>query len=809
MKKTRKRNQTSNANTQYENLEARQLLAVSAVLDGGNLQINLTEAADVATLTTIDGEVTVNGTAVDGDASTAGIQSVSVGQVNSIEVIGAAGVNDATINLNGAFNTGALNSVSLQNINRGFIGGSYVTNSLTGNFVGDDGFFVDVGTGSIVVNGFTGLNSSDEFDFSFNGANNDFAGAINFSTEGNIEIVDENTITLNAISTNNLTLIAASAINDTTNANIFVSNQTNLTAGSVNLGDESSTVDLFTLTANTDGLFALDNTDFLSFQLDSVLGSADISSGDLVTTGRFASLEIVGDAIFDVNRLRLGVGGSNTFNTGRLNVNSDLNAFVFEDSGVQLFGSNTAPDLDIISRGSISNDPGTTINVSGITGLQSTQTIDIGNAAGDTFNSGLLRFFGNQVSINEDSSTIISGLANFAVDLDIESNGFISDTANAFVVVNENATFISAVDDAMANAGVLLGDSENDFFVAGSISFDVTDGNFNFTENNSTTIASPDGFENQANAINIFSGGDLISGTGAQIDIDTTATLAGDNISIGQGGPDDNVQLGSVNLNTPGNAIVDLESNVFLTGNANVGGNVLVVSDGSIVDGNQSFFNSGGNAQFFGANITLGDMDAPISAGEPGDLFSVGGTLRFGSGGAVSIAENGNILLAADTQTASVLNLTSIATDVQQGTINSQDDTTVTVQGNLFVTASANINLGQGDNDSVNFANLNFNANGNVNINAIFEDPNNSFFIFGTSNNPNAASELRLTTNVDVFDGTSAVIDIDEFVRVEARNITFGDTDTDCVMLPSLAANNEFVTTDGAPSIITDATCTT
>lgn len=810
IKKFRKRkNRKSNAATQYENLEARQLLAVSAVLDSGNLRIDLTEAMDVATLATNNGNVTLNGNTVDGDQGTAGVQAVSVNDVSSLIIVAANDVDDAVVNLNGAFNTGDLNSISLQNINRAFLGGSYVTGSLSGNFVNSNGLFADVGTGSLTVNGFTDVSSLDQFDFSFNGDNNDFAGIVNVSAIGNVTIVDVNSINLNQVSASNLTLTAENTITDTTNANIFVSNLSTITAGSVNLGNENSTVDLFTLTSNTDGLFALNNVDAFGWRFDSVLGSADITAGNLVSTGPNASVQIIGDAIFDVFRIRVGVGGSSTFNTGRLNINSDQPAFVWENSGVQLFGDNSAPDLDIIATGNIINEAGSTVIVDGISGFQSSQTINIGNAANDTFNSGQVRFFGNQVNLNEDSGTVIRGLANFAVNLNIESNGFISDTNDAYVVVNENATFISAVDNAMSQAGVQIGESDEDFFVAGSVSFDVTDGNFVLEENNGTIVASPNGFENQANAINISSSGDVVSGVGAQIEVDTVAILSGSNISFGQGGPNDNVNFGSVNVSTGGNVVIDEDSSVVLTGGSFVGGNSVIVADGTVSDSNQSLFNTGGNLQVFGTAIQLGDLGAPAEPGAEGDIFNIGGTLRFGSGGNVEITENGNIVLAGNTtHSANVLSLTAIGNDDAAGSINNLAGADLNVTGNMFVTATSNINLGQNVGDEINFGNLNFNsATGNVTIDAIFEDENNSFFIFGTDNNPNAANELRLTTNVDVFDGTNAVIDVDDFIRVEARNITFGDTDTDCVMLPGDQASVQFVTTGADASVVTDVSC--
>lgn len=798
------------ASNQYESLEDRKMLAVTSLFDAGGLTISLTESGDTVNLVTDgNGNVAVNGELVDGDTNTAGIQTVGANQVTAINFNGLDGLTDLTVQMGGSFNTGSLNAVLFNNINEVVLTGNYVTGSLSGDFSGDGGFFADTPGGSIVVQGATNLNSSDQFNFVLNNGGNDFVNSLSITTEGNVDIRDSNGVNLDQVSAQNLTVNAVNSINDTVDANITVNNLSTFAAAQVNLGNDNAVVDLFTLNSNTTGNFSLNNIDAFGWRGSSVLGSANITAGNLVSMGPGASVDIIGDAVFDVARLRLGVGGSNTFNSGRINVQSEGNAFIFENSGVQLFGENTAPDLSILATGPIVNQANTTITVDGITSLQSTGTIDIGNAAGDLFNSGEVRFFGNDVNYTEDSSTRIGGLANFAVNLSVNSEGFISDTNQAFIVVQENATFISSVDDAMEQAGVQIGDTEGDFFIAGSVSFDVTDGNFSLSENDGTVVASPNGFVNTANAANIRSAGDLINDIGSIVDIDTTAILAGSNIAFGQAGQNDNVQFGSVTLTTNGNATLDQDSRIFLTGNSFVGGNVVLVADGAVEDSSQSFFRADGDALIFGTEIDLGDLDAPVDAGDPGDVFSVG-RLRFGSGGDVSISHNGNLVLMGDSDhSANVLRLTATSSLTEAGTISNEAGANLFAQGNFFVTANSDVTLGANASDTINFDNLNFSALGNVDITANFANPNtdSSIFIFGTDNNPNTANELRLTTNVDVFDGTNAVIDVDEFIRVESRNLVLGDTDTDCVMLPDDTRMHEFVTTDGPAAVFADASC--
>jgi hypothetical protein len=52
-----------------------------------------------------------------------------------------------------------------------------------------------------------------------------------------------------------------------------------------------------------------------------------------------------------------------------------------------------------------------------------------------------------------------------------------------------------------------------------------------------------------------------------------------------------------------------------------------------------------------------------------------------------------------------------------------------------------------------------------------------------------------LTTNANVRNGTETVIVVDDILRMTARSITLGDSETDCIMLPE---DRMFMTTNGA-----------
>ncbi len=788
----------------YETLETRQLLAVSAVFDAGVLTVGLTDSGDEA-IVSVDGvNVTVNGSLIDTDNVQGGIQAATVNDFTNLTFVGTAGLTDLSVQLNGAFETDNLISIGLNNINQSVINGSYVTDFFNGVLVGDVGSLS--GPGSIVVNGSVNLSSVDTVDIVLDNPNNDFRGLTNITTGGNLTLQDATFIFLGTIDVGgNFSITTPNAfVTDSLVSSIEVDGFTMFDSLVVDLGSNGQAVDLFVVIADVAGSLALNEQNMLIFGSNSTVGSAVIQAG-FVTMGPNANVNIIGDGVFDAFALRLGVGGSNTFNTGGLNFNAVSNVFIWENSSVLLFGNNSAANVDIIASGDISDAANASLNVDEIASFQSTAGISIGNAANDVFNAGSIRFFANAVSISEDSNMQVGGLANFANTLTLTADGTITDSDDAYILVVNNATFISRKtdQDSMGIAGVIIGDTVNDFFTAGSISFDVEDGNFVLTEDNATVIASPNGFTNSATAIRITSTDNLSNTDGALIDVETNASFIGSSLSLGQAVGDD-LQFGSTTLGTTGNAQLSQDNAILFTSNSFVVGNLFVSTAGAIADSSFSRLNIMGAATFIGSAITLGDSPDPTEPNGMGDIFNAG-TLTIVSPGNVDITENSSIVLAGSTmQTANVLSLTSTGDMNGVGTISNLPGAMLSVASNLFVTAIGNITLGADASDSINFDNLNFNTAGNVDITAIFADEESGFFIFGTSNNPNVAAELRLTTNVDVRDGTNAVIVVDNFIRIDARNIILGDTDTDCIMIPE---NGEFVTTQNPAEVTVNETC--
>lgn len=786
----------------YQSLETRNLLAVSFVFESGVLTVNMDQDGNNAIVRNVNGEVTVNDQLVDADAITGGIQALQVSDLTQLTFAGTNGVIDLGAHMAGEFNSGDLVSVEFNNINQATMNGLYDVDSINGTFVGDNTSFFDA-DGQLIVNGSFNLTSNTSTVIDMQNVNNDFRGQINIDTDSNVMIREANDILLGSLNVGTHLTVRSLAGDITNNGNIHVNGVTTMQANNVELG-AGSLVDLNVMLLDVDGHFALREANSVFWGGSSQMGSTHIEAEN-VSQGPFSDVSVVGNAEFDVNRMRLGVGGHNTFNTGGLNFNAAGHVFIYENSAIQIYGDNSAMDLDLIAVGNIENVADSTITVAEISSFQSGQNVNIGNAANDRFDTGTLQFWGDIIDVNEDSDMVIDGLANYAQEVVLTADGVITDTDNAYIVVEGNARFVSNVTDAASGVmeRVTIGDTTSDFFIAGTISFDVDEGTFILHEDNSTQIDGRDGFVNHAEFAVIRSAGSITNKIDTAVIVDKNATFDGSSITLGRR-VGDSFSLGSATFKTPGNVVFTEDASVLLGGSTFVGGNMDIAANGNIQDSQNSFINVLGRASFAGNDIILGDLPG-VNSGEPAvDNFTVG-PIQFTATGDVDITENSTIALATETiNTGQTVRLSSVGDAQGNGDITNLSGSSLLASGNLHVDAVGGISLGAMAGDVINFDNLNFRAAEEVNITAIFADVSDEFFIFGSGANKNAASELRLNTNVDVKDGTFAVIEIDEFMRVEARNITLGDSDDDCLIIPDDAI---FITSDQPAQVTSNIIC--
>lgn len=788
----------------YDRLEQRNLLSVTQLFDGGQLSVDISDPMCVATLDVTDGIVTVNGITVDADA-----QPLAVEQVQRITFTGTDGLLDARVELDGDFNTGDLQDIEFLNINQVVLNGNYfVGNDVEVSVGGADGSFGGVGqlqAGANLI-----LNPVDStvagFDVLLPNLSNDFF-RVEVQTSGDVEIVDSNDIQLSNLTVNNLDVQVSGSITQAPSASIEVSGHTNLEGDSVDLGNNGSPVDLETLSAGTTGHFALNEATSVEFQSDSQLGSADIQAVQRITTDSFSSLNIDGDARLVANRLLLGSGFNTEFNAGRISFESVESAVIAEDSSIRLFGESILGNGGSISAlGDLTATSDAVLDssmfddeITRSTSLFATGDIILGNELEGNIQIGRLEFSGQFVRLTLHGDVSLRGVSS-ANQLRLRSifneDGFggITDE-RATTNIAGNATFIvSGGGDSEMNRVVLGDDTNLESFLSQSVSFAVEDGTFELTETDLTIISSESTFVNFAENVVINSAGDIINDPNARINVRGNSQFTGTNIVFGQPGNNDSVRLRSVTANTPGNLILDIFGAIELRGDSLIGGDAIIAPTSNVQSAVGSTFAVGGQASVFGPSIQL----------TRGTFSS--SSLRFFTSGPVNISAIGDIVIAGNaSHRAGNLRLTST------GSISNLPGATLDVDspsqpGSLRLRAQGDITLGTNPGDRLTFNNLNFQTPGTVTINALFDQPQNQgrIFLYGLGNNRAMARELRLTTNVDVLDGTNTTLEVTDFLEISGRNIFLGDTDTDCLSVPDDA---NFITSQNAPVVTTDPSC--
>ena len=184
------------------------------------------------------------------------------------------------------------------------------------------------------------------------------------------------------------------------------------------------------------------------------------------------------------------VGGYGYTNMATVNFNSPGVVRVYQDTTMQVSGSNTAHHLTLHSNASIANLPGVTISTNNGMSVTAIDRIRLANSASDVlsvngaafFNSGIstivghagqanfvqLSFRGGYTRITESSNTHLVG-ENMASQLFLTSSGYISDANGMSLSVDQGARLTTP-------KGVLLADAESNIFeVCGHLHFAVTD----------------------------------------------------------------------------------------------------------------------------------------------------------------------------------------------------------------------------------------------------------------------------------------------------------------------------------------------
>ncbi|MEX2170666.1 MAG: hypothetical protein WD851_15225 [Pirellulales bacterium] len=522
-----------------------------------------------------------------------------------------------------------------------------------------------------------------------------------------------------------------------------------------------------------------------------------LASAGAITDAPGTTIDVTGLATFNAgaNLIRLGDDAGDTTNFGQLRLTGG-GVLVTEDSSTVLTDV-TASSFMLTSAGAITD--ASTINIAGDANFIAGGPITLNENAGDvlsigasaTFragaaapffditigpagmaNFGSLHLTGDDVTVQEDSATVLRHVT--ASSLTLTSSGPISDSSSGgtTISVTNLATF-----DAGANT-ILLGDVLGDTTNFGQLH--VTGLHVAITEDSGTELTGV-----MANSLDLMSAGPITDAPGTTITVMNLAkfTAAGVNtITLGDSAGD-STNFGFLTV-IGGAVVVTEDSGTDLTGVTTTSLNLT--SAGPITDRAPATISVTGLAAFnAGANaITLGDAASEMT--------------NFGqlhlTGGAVAITEDSGTELTG-------VNATSLAL-TSAGPITDAVGTTISVTGLATLNAGANpITLGDNAADTTNFGQLNVTGGAVL----IMEDS-------GTELTGINAATLSLVSTGPITDAAGTAIGVTGLATLNAgaNPITLGDNAADSTNFGQLHVTGGAVAiTEDSATVVTGVTATT
>ena len=774
----RRRNRSRSGGCSYENLEDRRMLATLVSFDSGTGELSISMSGDneIAVVSISDGNVSVNGDQ-DVDPSTPGIQPVVFTAIRSIAVNGDNGAMNQQVTLTGDYsnaNGGRLQSIAIQNVSTvGIIGEYDLANSFTVSLIGSGGQLGDGTTlGRIRVGGASSFSLGDNFLLLDNSSNN-FVGRVDITTGGTDQfalISDTDDIQFGDVSVSGEFVVTAGGnITDSSGSTIHVVDAAIFMADSVVFGDDiSDSIRFGQFNSTTLGLTSLDS-DADVFLGDIRANNLTIATPNGIFDGRTTNIAVTSVAEFTGGtRIRIGDNGTDTFNAGAINFNSGGYVSIFENSGTELTGSNTALNLDIVSEGDLTDDATAQTNVTNISGFEALNVI-LGDAATDEFNSGSLYFFTTgDFSVSEDSGLHIIETKNQARRMFLTSTSTITDANDAQVTVELLAGFTAA--------SVNLGDTASDSFNAGSIMFETT-GQFRIHENTATNLVGMNSalsslIESDGSITNVYVGP---NSEGTSIEIASVASFTGQGIFLGDE-ENDSLNFGSIQLVSTGLATLTEDSATHFALASQVAG-LNMTSSGAITDALTGSLNVNGIASLAGTSITLGETAT--------DEFNAG-SITVDAAGSVAITEDSSLNLHG-------VNRANAMTLVADGLMTDSLEADTRVLTLLNVTA-AFINLGSEATDFLESGELRFNSAGNTNITS-----DSNMLLSGTSF---AGDRLLLTTIGNLNDTATADTQVQNRANLTGVDVIIGELATDCFDILNGGAANLTVNATGIENVV-------
>lgn len=395
-------------------------------------------------------------------------------------------------------------------------------------------------------------------------------------TGGAISIAEDSATVLTHVTATTLNLVSAGSITDTPNTTIDITGLATINAGAnaITLGDNAGDSTNFGQLNVSGGTVSV--TEDSGTELTGAIASTlNLTSNGPITDAAGTTISVTGLATLNTgaNAIILGDNVADTTNFGQLNLTGGA-VTIMEDSGTHLTGV-MATSLNLTSNGTITDEPGTTISVTGLATLHAgAHAITLGDNTGDTTNFGQLHLTGGAVAISEDSATVLTHVT--SASLTLTSIGSITDAPNTTINISGLATF-----NAGAN-GITLGDNASDTTNFGSLN--LTGGGVAVTEDSATVLTGI-----SASSLILTSAGSITDVTGTTIDVNTTASfLAGAEIVLADAATDE-LSVGGLATFRAGAAMPFFDITIGAAGTVNFGmlhltGHEVVVQEDSATD---------------------------------------------------------------------------------------------------------------------------------------------------------------------------------------------------------------------------------
>ncbi|NTU59180.1 MAG: S-layer family protein, partial [Chlorobiaceae bacterium] len=420
------------------------------------------------------------------------------------------------------FNSGGLVNISETD-------GTLVTGSNTADtlILTSGGLLTNTASASIIVSG-----NSTLWGTSINLGNQSgdwfTTGSLTFNSPGAVSISeDDSTLLVGTSTAQALTLSSLGSITNDGTMNLTVTENSNLTGTSINLGNQSG--DWFTtgsLTFNSPGAVSISEDDSTLLVGTSTADSLTLFSVGAITNDGTMHLDVTYNTNLRGSSINLGNQTNDSFNTGTLTFNSRGDVSISEDSGTMVTGINTAANLTLVSAGALANTQYARITVSGNSNLRGT-SIDLGNASLSYFNTGSLTFnSAGDVSIRENSDTAVVG-SNTAGNLTLVSSGKLASAVSSATIVDG----LSSLTGMSINYGNAPGNANlgsGDIFTTARLRF-TGSGSVNIGTDSDTQLSGA----SRASTLTLSSTGALSNAASSNILVTGLSSLSAASINLG------------------------------------------------------------------------------------------------------------------------------------------------------------------------------------------------------------------------------------------------------------------------------------